>query len=82
MHELKNQNVNFALCFGNHGSRPNAPGSIHVLAMLILLGTSAESVESFFTLQGVLAHFRIRFARVSAFGTFSLSSIALKETQI
>ena len=72
MHELKNQNVNFALCFGYHGSRPIAQGSIHVLVMSISLGTSGKSGESFFTLQCVLTHFGMWFARVSAFGAFLL----------
>jgi hypothetical protein len=57
MHKVNNQNYTFALCFGNRASRSSATGSIRALAMLILLGTSAELGESFFTLQCVLAHF-------------------------
>ena len=51
------QNYKFALCFGNRASRSSATGSIRVLAMLISLGTSAESGGTFFTLHCVLLQF-------------------------
>ena len=51
------QNYNFASCLGNRASRSSATGSIRVLAMLISLGTSAESGGTFFILHCVLLHF-------------------------